>query len=119
MTDITHNPVSSGDLGSCGNRVKTRILSFYCCYLDACSFHQCKPYQDCVVVDNTAKCQCPRGCPSNEDRVCANNGKSYTNECLMRVKACKARKQLIVVKKGECGKRLSFSKSLLPSSETY
>ena len=71
------------------------------------------------MVDNTAKCQCPRGCPSNEDRVCANNGKSYTNECLMRVKACKARKQLIVVKKGECGKRLSFSKSLLPSSETY
>ena len=112
MTDVTHNPESLGDLGSWGKFLKTLILSLLC-YPDACSFHQCKPYQDCVVVDNKAKCQCPRRCSSDEDRVCASNGKSYTNECLMRAKACKARRQLTVVKKGECGKRLSYSKSIL------
>ena len=76
-------------------------------------------YQDCVVEDNKAKCQCPRGCSSEEDRVCANNGNSYTNECLMRVKACKTKKQLTVVKKGECGTNLSFSQSCLSSKLRY
>ncbi|KAJ7393308.1 hypothetical protein OS493_006278 [Desmophyllum pertusum] len=64
-----------------------------------CSFHACKSYQDCVVVDNKPKCQCPTRCPPSDEPVCANNGRSYPNECVMRVKACKIKRQLTVVKK--------------------
>lgn len=77
------------------------ICSFFF-YLDSCSFHVCKSYQDCVVVDNKAKCQCPR-CASPDERVCADNGRSYPSKCYMRAKACKIKRELNVVKKGECG----------------
>lgn len=79
-----------------------RLICSLCFDVDPCSFHVCKSYQDCVVVDNKAKCQCPR-CASKDDRVCADNGKSYPSECYMRAKACKIKRELNVVKKGECG----------------
>lgn len=79
-----------------------RLTCSLCFDVDPCSFHVCKSYQDCVVVDNKAKCQCPR-CASKDDRVCADNGKSYPSECYMRAKACKIKRELNVVKKGECG----------------
>ena len=80
--------------------------------VDPCSFHVCKSYQDCVVVDNKAKCQCPR-CASSDDRVCADNKKSYKNECYMRAKACKDKRELNMVKKGECGTELKYVYSAL------
>ena len=80
-----------------------RLIFYLYFYSDPCSFHQCKSYQDCVVVDNKAKCQCPR-CTQLDDPVCANNNKSYPNECIMRVKACKSTPGLTMVKKGNCGK---------------
>ena len=82
-----------------------------CLYLDACSFHQCKSYQDCVVVSNAAKCQCPT-CRSPVDPVCASNGKPYPSECLMRIKACKTKRELVVVNKGSCGTECTMHKHL-------
>lgn len=81
---------------------KCRLICSFCFDLDPCSFYVCKSYQDCVVVDSQAKCQCPR-CSSKGERVCADNGKSYPSECYMRAKACKIKRKLTVVKKGECG----------------
>ena len=79
-----------------------RLICSLCFDVDPCSFHLCKSYQDCVVDDNKAKCQCPR-CALRGDRVCADNEKSYPSECYMRAKACKIKRELKVVKKGECG----------------
>ena len=86
-----------------GADINFQFCSFY---LDACSFYKCKSYQDCVVVDNAAKCQCPTKCPPSDQPVCASNGISYPSECVMRVKACKIKRELVVVKKGSCGKHM-------------
>ena len=83
---------------------QNEILLWFFCSLDACSFHECKSYQDCVVDNNAAKCRCPRRCPPSNEPVCASNGKSYKSACYMRVKACKTKKDLVVVRKGNCGK---------------
>ena len=92
---------------------QNEILLWFICSLDACSFHECKSYQDCVVNNNAAKCQCPRKCPSTNKPVCASNGKSYKSECYMRVKACKNKKDLVVVRKGNCGKCISNRRKFL------
>ena len=92
---------------------QNEILLWFICSLDACSFHECKSYQDCVVNNNAAKCQCPRKCPSTNKPVCASNGRSYKSECYMRVKACKTKKDLVVVRKGNCGKCISNRRKFL------
>lgn len=89
-----------------------KLICSLCFDVDACSFHVCKSYQDCVVVDNKAKCQCPR-CASPDDRVCADNGKSYPSECYMRAKACKIKRPINMVKKGECGTEVKYVYSVL------
>ena len=72
---------------------------------DACSFHQCKSYQDCVVKNKAAKCRCPPKCRDKyKDHVCADNGKTYQSACAMRIKACKSKREFKVVRKGYCGK---------------
>ena len=63
--------------------------------------------------NNAAKCQCPRKCPSTNNPVCASNGRSYKSECYMRVKACKTKKDLVVVRKGNCGKCISNRRKFL------
>lgn len=60
-------------------------------------------------MDNdAAKCRCPRKCPPSDEPVCASNGITYKSECYMRVKACKTKKDLVVVRKGNCGKCTSI-----------
>ena len=71
---------------------------------DACSFYRCKSYEECVVKKNAAKCRCPRCPPQIDDPVCADNGKTYPSACAMRIKGCKGKRELKVVRKGSCGK---------------
>ena len=55
------------------------------------------------MKDGKAVCQCPQLCDPTPDRVCANDGNSYANECYMRVRACEIKNPLVVLKKGPCG----------------
>ncbi|XP_057305944.1 turripeptide Pal9.2-like isoform X2 [Hydractinia symbiolongicarpus] len=46
--------------------------------------------------------KCSRGCPFNYELVCASNGQSYDNICLMELAACESKTELHVVKHGKC-----------------
>ncbi|KAJ1352957.1 Kazal-type serine protease inhibitor domain [Parelaphostrongylus tenuis] len=48
------------------------------------------------------ECRCSEQCPLHYDPICADNGLTYTNECVMHVAACKEDLVLSVYKKGKC-----------------
>ena len=50
--------------------------------------------------------QCSKGCPFNYELICASNGKSYDNRCLMKVDACETQSNIEFVHYGPCGKFL-------------
>ena len=56
--------------------------------------------------DGSTACQCPdpKACPPVYKRVCANNKKTYDNECKMKADACLQDKILGVLKRRPCRK---------------
>lgn len=76
-------------------------------YLDACTGTKCDHYAMCELgVDGSSKCVCPKikNCPAIVKPVCGSNGKSYINECRLKIDSCKKRKKILVKKEGICGK---------------
>ena len=49
---------------------------------------------------------CPKkeDCPASVKPVCGTDGKTYINECLMKVIACESKKDTAKRKDGLCGK---------------
>ena len=71
---------------------------------DKCEKKVCQdPRQYCRVVNNTATCICSEGCTADWSPVCGSDGETYPNECSLEVEACKAGKNLRLIKSGECG----------------
>lgn len=73
--------------------------------LDACSGQKCDAFTECKVISGTPKCVCPeiKDCPSSGVPVCGSNDKPYSNECHLRVDACKRKRAIYVVSNGTCG----------------
>lgn len=76
----------------------------------ACRTRYCRPYEACVVGDSfNASCECPTA--SLCDRlqtpqvVCASNGQTYTNRCLLRVDECTGGQLIRVLHRGQCRQR--------------
>ena len=80
------------------------ILIFFFFLTDPCDEIQCPAAQICQL-DETRNpiCRCNVICSYDFKPVCASNGKTYINECTLRVEACKARKSLRILYLGECG----------------
>ena len=79
------------------SRAVTCVLLVYC--VDPCAGVECSVGQVCQLDPQTrrAVCRCggtgPGGqCPMIRLPVCASDGRTYENECLMRVSACKRRR---------------------------
>ena len=72
----------------------------------ACRAAWCRGYEACVVgADGQATCQCPTEalCGNAEDQViCAANGQTYSNRCLLRVDECAANQLIRVLYRGAC-----------------
>ena len=75
--------------------------------VDPCRGIKCKFYSQCTVFGNgTAACVCPSFCGRVHAPVCGSNGKTYANECLMKVESCLTQKLVTIVHAGNCGKYL-------------
>ncbi|XP_064642356.1 agrin-like isoform X19 [Lineus longissimus] len=70
---------------------------------DPCKDYKCGPSEVCQIKDNREPfCSCRGICNSEFAPVCASDGRTYSNECIMNREACKAQRKLHVVMTGEC-----------------
>ena len=79
-------------------------------FLDPCYYLACDRSKKCTVKSPTlAVCECV-SCPYNYAPVCASDGHTYANECLMVKKSCELGEKYFVVKRNVCGKyqKLNF-----------
>ena len=70
-----------------------------------CSTVHCQRYAECVSTDNaTGVCVCPHECPYQRSSVCGSDGKTYINDCHLRVSSCRRKANVSVRYAGECNK---------------
>lgn len=70
---------------------------------DPCYGMKCPDSQICQIDDQrNPVCKCNAACGTEFEPVCASNGKSYANECILRLEACKTRKSLRILHQGVC-----------------
>lgn len=78
---------------------KQRIVSFP----DPCEGVECPSSQVCQLDEHRNPiCRCNAICSPDLRPVCGSDGKTYTNECYLRVEACKSRKSIRIIYTGEC-----------------
>ncbi|KAL1116864.1 hypothetical protein AAG570_005333 [Ranatra chinensis] len=70
---------------------------------DPCSDTVCGGGEVCQVGEGRiARCSCGEMCPLELSPVCASDGKTYANECHLRMEACRSRRPLQLIYRGHC-----------------
>lgn len=66
----------------------------------------CEDFETCKEVNGNAVCECAsvQACPRDVKVVCGSDGKSYLNECRMKLEACKRNMPIVKRHDGICGK---------------
>ncbi|KAK0395945.1 hypothetical protein QR680_001503 [Steinernema hermaphroditum] len=86
---------------ACENKANISAKYFGSC--DPCKTVHCPKGTVCKLNPNREpECRCSEQCSMDYSPVCASNGKTYENECLMKVAACKLDSTLRIYKKGKC-----------------
>ena len=76
------------------HKAKPKLKQPLCCFSslaseNPCKFSMCRyPRPVCKAVGKKATCQCRKKCPRHYDPVCASNGETYNNMCLLELTAC-------------------------------
>lgn len=74
-----------------------------CIISDPCKGFKCTSSQVCQLDDQRRPvCRCDSRCNEPFAPVCGSDGKTYSNECMMRVEACKKRREITKLFRGEC-----------------
>ncbi|CAL1545990.1 unnamed protein product, partial [Lymnaea stagnalis] len=70
---------------------------------DPCEGHVCDSPKVCQVnAQREPECRCSFHCSTEINLVCGSDGRSYSNQCLLRKQACKSRKDIRVLYIGKC-----------------
>ncbi|UYV69990.1 hypothetical protein LAZ67_7001391 [Cordylochernes scorpioides] len=68
-----------------------------------CDGVKCPPSQVCQLDEaRNPTCRCNALCSAELKPVCGSDGRTYTNECTLRVEGCKSRRSLRIIYEGEC-----------------
>ncbi|KAJ7350952.1 hypothetical protein OS493_037639 [Desmophyllum pertusum] len=71
--------------------------------LDPCTNASCKYYSHCVASSpDQFTCVCENSCPSYEEQVCASNGRTFNNLCLLKQEICRTRGNYTKYHPGSC-----------------
>jgi len=77
------------------------MLALLC--VDPCVGFNCSPGEQCKLDDwRRPSCVCRTLCSYDYKPVCASDGRTYSNECVMNADACKNRVRLSIVHSGAC-----------------
>ena len=77
----------------------------------------CPFYGYCVANQTTAQCKCDFVCIEIYAPVCGTDGKTYGNDCHMRLQACIDQKNITVSYKGECSKSNDLQLNIIFASK--
>ncbi|XP_076277738.1 agrin-like isoform X5 [Lasioglossum baleicum] len=95
-------------LEACQHRREIRVLYQGLC--NGCENKKCDYHAECESDSaGEAKCVCPTKCessgkePPEAEKVCGSDGKTYANECSMKVASCKSQTHITVSYIGDCG----------------
>ncbi|XP_065641560.1 uncharacterized protein LOC100198750 [Hydra vulgaris] len=74
---------------------------------EKCGTEVCDFYSKCEQTSHSNKCICPNQCSLKKNLVCASDGKTYVNICMMQFYACRWRKPLVPLYAGKCDEAIS------------
>ncbi|XP_023932250.1 agrin-like isoform X3 [Lingula anatina] len=86
---------------ACRNQSDLRVLYYGKC--NPCKDHKCNATEMCQLDSNRKPvCKCGGLCSSDFAPVCGTDGKTYSNECFLKLEACKQKKEIHVFFQGKC-----------------
>ena len=76
---------------------------FFLLDLHPCIDIKCEKFAHCVAISpHEYTCQCNTSCPSYEEQVCASNGRTFSNLCLLNKEICDTDANFTIYHPGSC-----------------